>query len=301
MTLSQNLDMYQQTTSTSIYADPISKKQIPLETGDLSSSLAPEKHFPILKTNSKNFLFFFSSDTEIEEDEEDNDSELYCTDSDLLDSDSELFSVHDDDLSDCSDGDFACLFEDTEPQPCELPFWYENEDEEHICCIFEAYSNALIQPHELQNRSSQPFIGRIERFIARCDSESFQTFDCVTICNCQRMPMHNLTLPVMRTDYCVTTYNSDGIPCCINKLTKQQEGYWRSRVMGCPSSYLYCEPDWHNQGTVQETEFYYSSSPNENDVTYHGLPPMGNFAPFVSVEVPSKLRVPVKEGLASEF
>lgn len=308
MTVPKNFNMYQSNYNATIGVAfpkhdllfPTLETGAKFETGDLSSSLAPEKDFQHnIKSHSKNFLFFFASDAEEEHEEDDGEEEYLELDDDILDeSDSEFESVHLSESDEESEYDIDNF--DFEQPERDLPFWFSHEDEEHIHCIFEMYSKCLISPQDLQNRSSQPFIGRIERTVACCDNDCFQTFDCVTVYNCQRMPMNNLNLPLMKQEYCVASYNQDGIPCCITKLTADQVNYWKQRLNGNQTFYLYSQPDWYHQGTVEETEFFYTSSKNFHDITYHGLPARGKFAPFVSHSIPKRLRVPVKEGLVPD-
>jgi len=219
----------------------------------------------------------------------------------LSDDDSEFEYVTSEDYSieDISEEEENLLAPANYPLP--PPFWFANEDEDHICYIMNRYSATLILPRDRKNRSEQPFISRIKRTNVSTDPDDFQTLDYVTIANCQRMPISNLILPDITAFYCLTTWSiDDGIPIRITKLDGKQTSYWLQKLTCenyiCTPSFLYCCPDWnylvsHREATATDAEYHYYVSSEYNENTYHGLPCPGNYAPYVSDTIPKCLRV----------
>merc|ERR1712137_63583 len=215
----------------------------------------------------KNFSYYFDESEEMEVDEDF---------SDLLNDDSDLEEACD------SDSCFSDDEDEQMPLDCyyEPPFWYTNEDEEHLSCIFSCYNEQHTSPEEFK-RSVQPFVGRISRRNASSDPSLFQTFDMVTINNCQRMRAHR-PMPTIREGYFLTTWDDDGLPIRSLLLNENQVQFWLHKLQNEPISYIHCRPHWHHQGEVAETQFSYCSSPEPEEVTYCDVPGRGEFEPFVA-------------------
>ena len=127
----------------------------------------------------------------------------------------------------------------------------------------------MIQKEEFK-RSHQPFVGSITRCNVTC-GDIFQTFDEVEICNNQRLSPES-KMPVIRTVFLLSSWDEDGIPIALCKLEGERINPWYSKVLDEEKSYLYCLPDWHNQGEVSTTKFVYSTSQSYRPVTYANLP-----------------------------
>mmetsp|Transcript_34543 Transcript_34543/g.59214 ORF Transcript_34543/g.59214 Transcript_34543/m.59214 type:complete len:328 (+) Transcript_34543:46-1029(+) len=277
---------------------------LPPVTENQSSSFSPKNpsvRSPHKNNDFKNFSFYFNEDkyTNVElcddedDDEDDIDSYAYLYDEGILDSDTESEFEY----VSCSESTFDsfdnCYDDENilEKENCSCdPFWFNNEEPEHIEVIFDEYTNNLISSDEFM-RSVQPFVGRIERVNASSDSSVFQTFDRVTIGNCQRVP-YDKALPIIREEYCLTTWDCDGIPCKILKLTPKQINFWSNKLCDTPSSFLYRKPDFTQLKEAKDSKFQLSSSCHFEELTYSGLPNTGAFSPFVrssSFSLPSHL------------
>ena len=134
-----------------------------------------------------------------------------------------------------------------------IPFWFNNETEDHVKVILEIFSEKFITKNEF-SRSSQPFVGCVKRYIKTCCSGLFQTFDQISIKNNQKMEA-NKPMCDIREVYCFTTWDNDGLPSDFFQL------------------------DFHGQKeSICDSSFVYSSSLECKEVTYANLP--WNFAPY---------------------
>merc|ERR1712232_297794 len=98
----------------------------------------------------------------------------------------------------------------------------------------------------------------------------------------------------IREEYCLTTWDCDGIPCKILKLTPKQINFWSNKLCDTPSSFLYRKPDFTQLKEAKDSKFQLSSSCHFEELTYSGLPNTGAFSPFVrssSFSLPSHLQM----------
>jgi len=221
------------------------------------------------ENSSKNYSYYFSgSDNEFE----------YVPNNESSDDDanSELeFVTYEQSDCDVDLSDYESVTAETncQSQLPKLPFWYENEAEDHIKIIIQLYTDALITKREF-SRSSQPFIGCIKRYATQSCSRVFQTFDQVFIRNNQRMP-HHKPMPEIREVYLITKWDNDGIPYEFFELNPEGLSFWANkfRYSDVQPSYLYCLPDFYGQrDTISATTFVYSSSSEFKEVNYSNLP-----------------------------
>ena len=149
----------------------------------------------------------------------------------------------------------------------ETPFWYANEDFDHIREIFAVYQMKLIK--EEKTRSSQLFVGQITRLDATC-GQDFQTFDEVSIFN-EQIGSDSPLIPFVKKIFVVTTWDrSDGLPLHLFIVDKDEEdclNFWRERVQrkNSKTSSLFCVPHFLAKG---EYVYYSSSSPSDSQLCY---------------------------------
>lgn len=224
------------------------------------------------ENSSKNYSYYFSgSDNEFEFIPNNESSD------DDINSDLEFVNYEQSDCDvDLSDYEGAASEFNSQSQ-CQsvnqLPFWYQNEAEDHIKIIMQLYTDKLITKREF-SRSSQPFIGCIKRYATQSCSRVFQTFDQVSIRNNQRMPPHK-PMPDIREVYLITKWDNDGLPYEFFELNSEGASFWSNkfRYSDTLPSYLYCLPDFYDQqDTINATCFVYSSSLEFKEVGYSNMP-----------------------------
>ena len=226
------------------------------------------------ENSSKNYSYYFSgSDNEFEFIPNNDSSD------DDINSDFEFVNYEQSDCDvDLSDYEGATSEFNSQPQyqsqtASKLPFWYQNEAEDHIKLIMKLYTDKLITKREF-SRSSQPFIGCIKRYATQACSRVFQTFDQVSIRNNQRMPPHK-PMPDIREVYLITKWDNDGLPYEFFELNSDGVSFWSTkfRYSDALPSYLYCLPDFYDQqDTINATSFIYSSSLEFKEVGYSNMP-----------------------------
>jgi len=204
----------------------------------------------------KNYSYYF--------DDSDEDSEFEYV---LNDSEEDLVSVG------SNEGE-----EDEEDEPLnpithKPPFWYSNEDPQHIEEIVKTYQETLIQADEYKNRSHQPFVARVRRCNATT-GDVFQTYDVVLICNNQRLPDPASPIPEIHEVHLLTSWDEDGIPFKFFILGDDQIRFWERKLEDVEPSYLRCVPDYFGQNSldIHQSRFVFSSSKQYDDIYYSNMP-----------------------------
>ena len=259
---------------------PLSTTTIPLSdpvedesstSSDCDNETSGDDLVSCTENSSKNYSYYFSgSDNEFEFVPNDESS---SEDGDV-NSDFEFINYEQSDCDvDLSDYESVTPELNCQSQPVKLPFWYQNEAEDHIKLILQLYTDKLITKGEF-SRSSQPFIGCIKRYATQTCSRVFQTFDQVFIKNNQRMS-HHKPMPEIREVYLITKWDNDGLPYEFFELKAEGLSFWANKFLysDVQASYLYCLPDFYGQkDTIGATTFNYSSSLEFKEVRYSNLP-----------------------------
>ena len=151
-----------------------------------------------------------------------------------------------------------------------LTFFFWRVCVDHVEVVIRNYFDELIDDSEFQ-RSHQPFIGSVCRMKVDFESDPFQTFDTVMVCNNQRMSPE-MPMPCIRTVYLLSSWDADGVPISFFRIPPECVTSWISRTEGQPCSYVYCLPDWFQHSGGPATKFVYSTSSRYQEVTYANLP-----------------------------
>jgi len=215
----------------------------------------------------KNYSYYF--------DDSDEDSEFEYVPND---SEEDLISIGSNDEE--SDNE-----EPLNPITHKPPFWYSNEDSQHIEEIMKKYQETLIRADEYKNRSHQPFVARVRRCNATT-GDVFQTYDVVLICNNQRLPDPSSPIPEINEIRLLTSWDEDGIPFKFFILGDDQIRFWERKLEDVDPSYIRCVPDYFGQNPldISQSRFVFSCSNEYDDIYYSNLP--WNSTPFHSFVKP---------------
>jgi len=190
---------------------------------------------------------------------------------DILEPLSDLEDYCDDFYSDLSDDEP----DDDTPEikaPPSTPFWFGNEDSDHIRGIIASYHERLGLDSEcrLRKRCPKPFIGRVSRMRVNSElgSEKLTTLDRVDIYSRDYRPV-GFFFTVERREYFLTNWNLEtGLPeQFIPQKCQLQLDYWAERAVKEERiSFLYCLP------VYCKSEFTYHVSAEEDQVGYSSVP-----------------------------
>jgi hypothetical protein len=150
----------------------------------------------------------------------------------------------------------------------EIPFWFNNEEEDQIKTILQQY-DAKCGLHERRKniiRAPPPFVGRVTRTQVR--NPEFATLDKVEIYLLDVLPQWS-TLNSTEKQYFLTTWDKEsGLPAYSTPLTdKDKIRFWRDRSSADSVSYLYSNPVYQSAG-----DFRYHVSNQKEDVTFSTVP-----------------------------
>jgi hypothetical protein len=150
----------------------------------------------------------------------------------------------------------------------EIPFWFNNEDEDQIKTILQQYDLKCGLQERRKNiiRAPPPFVGRVTRTQVR--NLEFATLDKVEIYLLDVLPQWS-TLNSTEKLYFLTTWDKEsGLPAYSTPLTdKDKIRFWRDRSSTNSISYLYSNPVYQSAG-----DFRYHVSNQKEDVTFSAVP-----------------------------
>mmetsp|Transcript_7178 Transcript_7178/g.7882 ORF Transcript_7178/g.7882 Transcript_7178/m.7882 type:complete len:226 (-) Transcript_7178:67-744(-) len=128
----------------------------------------------------------------------------------------------------------------------DIPFWFGNEDKEHLLSITKIYTKAL---KINQNRVNHPcfpskFIGRIARQVV--DADLFQTLDTIDIYLSRKLAPTCLFTPTL-TIHALTTWDeNDGLPTTVFVFPDEKRAdlldLWSCRTFEDDPSIIYALP-----------------------------------------------------------
>jgi len=149
--------------------------------------------------------------------------------------------------------------------PCSsLPFWFSNEDDDHMKMIWNTYMEYL----NVENRCRcfRMFIGKIKRQQVINQGNMFMTLDKAEIYKKNPSLPLGGKMPLSDTIILLTTWSNEGLPINFMDLSKNEEilHFWTNRIIKPKySSIIYCNPVWET-----DCDYEYSVSPNEKDIGY---------------------------------
>eukprot|EP01114_Cavostelium_apophysatum_P014384 TRINITY_DN3720_c0_g1_i1.p1 TRINITY_DN3720_c0_g1~~TRINITY_DN3720_c0_g1_i1.p1 ORF type:complete len:460 (+),score=115.68 TRINITY_DN3720_c0_g1_i1:390-1769(+) len=191
---------------------------------------------------------------------------------DLVTSDDEYNDESGDEQEDSDLEDDGFCFEDSEeeseantepPRKLTVPFWFSNEDEEHIKSIISSYSKELKLEEAIKQirRAPVPFVGRIKRQRVE-NAEVFTTLDTVEIFQ-RGLLAPGSNMPLKNTVHFLTCWHyEEGLPVkflLLNEnLTKEM---WQERKdESTKMSYISCLPMY---GSTTDYSYFVSEEKRE--------------------------------------